>query len=384
MGICKCEYPIDLNKSQNEVSMKNSKNQTDSITQNNSDSQIIKNFLNLEDSIESNKENDTKIVHYLEKPEYEEFISKKVLNYIETHKLRYQDYLLSTINIFNTHKSMPAELKDGNIYCGNWNNTGEIEGYGILLIKDKNIVSEGIWEKGKIIYGRLFFPNGNIYKGQIKNSVPHGKGKVIFANNEIYKGDFIDGEMTGKGNFLFSDKTIYCGEIKKGFFNGEGSMKWKNGTEYHGNFKNSILYGKGKMFNDNNKEEYEGYFDKNEFHGNGIYKYQNDDIYEGNFEYGVKNGKGIYKRKEDNIEFDVIWKDDLPNGKGIVTYNDNKIKGFWRNGIIINKEITKQENNSILDKINFNIKPIKRKLYPSLLTHLSVNDNITSQYIMAT
>ena len=316
---------------------------------------------------------------YLDISEYKKIINEKILNYIEAHRLNYQDYFPSTIN---TYKSSPIQFQNGNIYYGNWNSNGEMEGYGIYFIKEKNITTEGIWKKGNIIYGRIFFPNYDIYEGYMKNSYPNGKGLILFINKEIYKGDFVNGEMTGKGTFIFKDKSNYTGNIRNGIFNGEGSMKWIDGTEYHGNFLNSTLNGKGKMFNVNLGEAYNGNFNKNEFNGNGIYHYKNGDIYEGNFEQGLKKGKGKYKRN-DNVEFDVNWDNDLPNGKGIITFYKDKMEGFWRNGNIIRKEIIKG-NIDTFRELDLNLKPIKKSLYPSSLPNLNIYDTKISQFTTGT
>ena len=313
---------------------------------------------------------------YLGISDYNNLMNQKILNYIESHKLNYQDFIPTPLD---TYKSKPIKYNNGNIYHGNWNIEGEMEGYGIYLIKVQNLVIEGIWKKGNIIYGRIFFPNGDLYEGFLQNYYPHGKGTMFFANKDIYKGDFINGEMSGIGIFTYADKSYFSGKIKNGLFNGEGIMKWINGNEYHGNFLDSFISGNGEIFNNIIGEKYIGTFDKNEFNGNGTYSYKNGDIYQGNFEYGIKKGKGIFKR-HDKVEFDVIWDDDLPNGNGVVTYNNNKLNGFWRNGNIIRKDI-KKENENIFNGIDLNIKPIKRSLYPGTLPHLNTYD---SQCVMKT
>ena len=343
-------------------------------------SQINKNHKKNNETLkESYLEKNALLGSYLTVSDYKNTLNKNIINYIENHKLNYQEYYPSPSN---TYKSYPIKFKNGDIYHGNWNIDGQMEGYGIYSIKEKNLITEGIWKKGNIIYGRIFFPNNNIYEGYIKNSLPDGKGTINFANNEIYKGDFVKGEMTGKGTYIYADKSYFTGEIKNGIFNGEGSMKWINGTEFHGNFLDSTLSGKGKIFNDKIGEKYIGNFDRNDFDGYGVYSYNNGDIFEGNFEHGIKKGKGIFKRN-DKVEFDVIWEDDLPNGKGVVVYNKFKLNGLWRNGNIVNKEIIKG-NKDIFNEIDLNIKPSKICLYPSSLPHLNIIDNDVSQFVIGT
>ena len=328
---------------------------------------IIKNKLN--DKIPELGE----IIHL---KQYEQLINESIRSYISKNKLNYKNYIPDNLI---TYFSFPIKFENNNIYYGNWNENIEMEGYGVYYINNQKVVTEGVWIKGNIIFGRIFFPNGDIYEGEMKNSVPYGKGKISFSNGESYKGDFILGEMIGKGTFIFSDKTIYKGGIKNGIFNDEGIMKWINGTEYHGNFEDSFLCGKGKIFNIQG-EEYEGDFDKNEFNGHGIYLFNNGDEYEGNFEYGIKKGKGRYKRN-DKITFEGFWNDDLPNGKGIISYKGNKINGYWRNGNLIGSPVIEKGDINIFNNIDLDIKPDKINIYPNSLPHLGTGDTSVSQFI---
>ena len=321
--------------------------------------------------------------YFFEIPKFSNLISEKILSYIKNNKLSYKSYIYSLSKL---SKSDPIELPDGNIFFGDLNIDNEIDGYGIYILKTKNIITEGIWKKGNIIFGRIFFPNDDIYEGELTQSIPHGKGIFLFAKGDIYKGDFILGEITGKGTYFFEDKTYYCGDFTKGAFNGEGSMKWINGVEYHGIFSNSCLDIKGKIFSDLLQEKYTGNFSNNEFNGNGIYKYQNGDIYDGNFENGLRRGKGNYKVKN-GLEFLGNWEEDLPNGEGIIFCGKLKIKGKWKDGIKTEIFEILEGNKDIIDieNMDLNIKASKRKIIPSSLAHLCANDlTEISQYELVT
>ena len=310
---------------------------------------------------------------------YSNLISEKIISYIKDNKLYYKSYNFS---FSNKSKPNPIEISKGDIFIGNMNENSQIEGYGIYILKSKNIITEGIWQKDVIIFGRIFFPNDDIYEGELTQSKPNGKGKMLFSNGDIYKGDFLFGEITGKGTYIFNDKTYYCGDFINGIFNGEGSMKWPNGVEYHGTFSESSLNYKGKIFHNLLHEKYVGNFLDNEFNGYGIYKYKNGDVYEGNFEYGLRKGKGKYITKN-GIEFFGYWDGDMPNGEGIIIYNKFKIKCFWKDGI--NTEILEilEGNIDIIDlnNMDLNIKIRTKKIIPGSLPHLYEN-NITqiSQY----
>ena len=314
--------------------------------------------------------------------EYSNLINEKILSYIKENKLNYQSYTFRITNISNPN---PIEFPNGNIFIGNINSKNETEGYGIYIFKSKNVVTEGIWKKGLIIYGRIFFPNNDIYEGDLNQSLPHGKGKFLLSNDDEYKGDFILGEMTGKGTYIFNDKTYYCGDFTKGVFNGEGSMKWTNGIEYHGIFSESSFNIKGKIFNDLINEKYVGNFEKNEFNGKGIYKYQNGDIYEGYFENGLRKGKGNYKINN-GLEYLGFWDRDLPNGEGVIVHEKIKIKGIWKDGVNTEiLEILEGANIKNIENINLDIKTSKRKIIPSSLPHLSIDEKTEiSQYVLVT
>ena len=311
--------------------------------------------------------------------DYKKVINEDINNYMANNKLNIKKYIHPNIS---TVQSDPIKFKNNNnIYYGNWNDKNQMEGYGIYYIEDRKIVTEGIWHEGNIIYGRIFFPNGDIYEGEMKNSLPDGKGKISYSNGEIYEGDFKQGEMTGKGIYTFSDRTQYIGDMEKGFFKGYGKMKWNNGTEYTGSFSESTLNGKGIIINMQN-EKYDGMFEKNEFNGKGTYYYNNGDKYDGNFEYGIKRGNGKFVRKFDNVEFDGNWNDDLPNGNGIITFKKSNIKGFWRNGVFIGSENEEENNNEDLNNIDKDIKPDKINIIPNSLPHLAITDsNNASQFI---
>ena len=382
---CKCDIFLN-DKKNDETNMDELKNNNG--INSNRPIEVVSQFSQLSPKDKGNKLNKTNLIkNNLEKKlpemgtfillnEYKKSINDDIHNYIKEKKLNFQSYLSPNISTF---ASDPIKFKNNNIYCGNWNENIEMEGYGIYYISDRNVVTEGVWNKGNIVFGRTFFPNGDIYEGEMKDSVPNGKGKLIFKNGESYEGDFKMGEMSGKGTFIFEDKTEYSGGIENGIFNGKGKMKWENGTEYIGNFVDSSLCGIGTITNIQ-KEKYEGTFDKNEFNGQGIYYFSNGDEYEGKFEYGIKRGKGIYRRN-DKVNFEGVWNDDLPNGNGVITYSGNELRGFWRNGAFVGNAEIEKGNIESFNNIDKDIKPYKISIYPSSLSHLAITDSNASQFI---
>ncbi len=382
MGNCKCE--IHFNDKEGEANIDDNKNSQVSVS--NMPIEVKSEDILLKpkeqeiklNKIKNNLENILpEIGTFIPLTEYNNLIPQKIYNYMKSNPLNYKKYIPQNTLTF---KSNPVKFNNNNnIYHGNWNENNEMEGYGTYYISERNIIIEGIWINGNIIFGRIFMSNGDIYEGEIKNSLPNGKGKFFYANGEKYQGDFFQGEMTGTGVFIFADKTEYNGSIENGIFNGKGKMKWENGTEYEGNFVNASLGGYGIITNIQ-REKYMGNFDKNEFNGEGVYCFNNGDEYKGTFEYGVKRGKGIYKRN-DKVVFEGIWNDDLPNGNGTLIYQGNKLKGFWRNGILVGGSEIEEGNIENFINIDKDIKPNQISIYPNSLAHLAVSDSSISQFI---
>ena len=313
-------------------------------------------------------------LHYIGKyfdiTEFKNIIPKNANNYMIQNVLNIPDNIPQHNN---TYEMKPVQFQNGNIYSGNWSDKYKMEGYGQYYIKEANLFVEGIWENGKLVFGRIFFPNENIYEGEIQNSSFMGKGKLIFNNGDIYIGDFNDGERTGKGKYIFSDGTVYEGEMVNGEFKGQGIMKWFNGVEYQGNFNGLNLTGKGRLIDKNNGDMYEGDFDNNYFNGNGLYTFGDGSTYEGEFEYGAKNGKGLYKSRN-GVLYNGEWANNLPNGEGRLECNEFIVKGIWKDGI--NEEISEFIKGSVIDFdkkiLNFDVPSFN--LSPQLLNNLSHTD----------
>ena len=304
---------------------------------------------------------------YVDISEFRQKIPKNANNYMIQNVLNIPSNIVQNKPVY---EMKPVEFQNGNIYSGNWSEKYKMEGYGQYYIKDANLFVEGIWKEGKLIFGRIFFPNENIYEGEIKNSSFNGKGKLIFNNGDVFFGDFCDGERTGKGKYIFNDGTVYEGDLLNSEFKGHGIMKWTNGIEYEGNFNGLFLMGLGKLIDNNSGDVYEGNFDNNYFNGYGVYIFSDFGSYEGQFEFGVKNGRGSYKNK-DCIFYEVEWSNNLPNGIGKFGCKEFIVKGVWKDGK--NLEITDFIKGSVhnFDKNRLNFYVPDFKLCPQLLNNLA-------------
>ena len=318
---------------------------------------------------------------YISFSEFECLIPEYAKQYMTENILDISKYLTPEIK---TYEIRPVEFIGGNVYKGNWNENGEMQGYGQYYLKEEKVLAEGVWKNGCLIFGRIFLPNGDLYEGGFKNSIFNGFGKLITNDGEIYEGNFVNGLKSGFCNYLFPDGTIYNGNILNGFFNGEGNMKWNNGIKYEGNFVHSSLVGFGVITNLEG-DKYEGFFDKNFINGKGKYYFDNGDIFEGDFEDGKRKGKGIYIRN-DGLIYNGEWINDLMNGYGKINFKNNYINCIYRNGEICEIEIYNQNSNKCEDNYKdfYNIiekfKPEETGFCNNILDHLEYDKNKISQY----
>ena len=317
--------------------------------------------------------------------EFNTLYSPKIQEYITEYPLSIPEELVSKKTIFEIK---PVEFTNGNIYQGGWSSDMRMEGQGKYYLKDDDVLAEGVWREGNLIYARVFINKEDdlfdIYEGNIKFSTFNGKGKLILSNGLIYEGDFEDGERTGTGTIIYPDGTIYEGQIEKSELKGNGKMIWKCGYEYEGNFLNNKFSGNG-ILKCPNGDIYQGEFLNNLFNGNGRYIYNNGNSYEGQFLYGMKKGKGVYKCI--NVyEFEGDWDNDLPCGVGKLSNWDKNgiIKSTWRYGKIMEEPIYEQGSDELFKDIDLNIIPEKMDLNIKDLTNIENTETQSTQYKIGT
>lgn len=373
MGCVECKY-CKQEEDNNQFEYPNIKKK-----ENNDNNGIKNNSKGINNSTNSNKSNqflkefDEKIKFIgtpVTKEEFLVMLPDQVNTTIQSEPLQYNKDK-------NSHNMKPIEFTNGNIYHGQWNKNFEMDGYGKYYLKDERILAEGLWDKGELKFARIFYPNGDIYEGEMLDSFYNGKGKLILQNKDTYIGQFEKGEKNGEGKMIFNDGTEYNGNFINNTFNGNGNMKWQNGIEYKGNFSENFLEGEGVLIDNNNGEKYEGNFSKNLFHGKGKYTYTNGDEYDGDFEYGIRKGKGTYKKK-DGFLFEGLWDNNIPNGFGKIAYNDNALRCNFHNGNLIYKSINK--NAESLDDIDYNFFNQPMNLSTIKFSHLENNEVSSSQY----
>ena len=159
----------------------------------------------------------------------------------------------------------------------------------------------------------ITFPDGCKYTGMTKKDpknnkklIPHGLGFAIWPDKQSYKGQYKNGTFDGWGHYTAPNSHEFIGVWKAGFI-AKGEWKKNDGQHYVGDFK------------------------KSQFHGTGTMNYSGNYKYEGQWKDNVPNGKGkiTYLKDFEENEKGTVWKgifkDGQMHGKFEITFSDGDI-----------------------------------------------------------
>lgn len=191
----------------------------------------------------------------------------------------------------------------------------------------------GDWTEIGLVYGVVFYPNGDIYTGHWYGLKKEGNGWFKRANGEIEDGYFRDNRFIsgtfkngkeveivdlpigqqGTKQFTLEDfkapklqkdiherretvlgldtTGIYEGEFKDKRRNGTGKMYYSDGSLYVGKWKNDLREG-GGLFYGIDESQYSGSWKLDKRDGFGKMFFPNGNIYEGEWKGGRMTGQG--------------------------------------------------------------------------------------------
>jgi hypothetical protein len=89
--------------------------------------------------------------------------------------------------------------------------------------------------------GRLYYPNGVMIDGEIKDGKAHGRATVIHANKLRQKGVFENGLLQGFADVVFPDKRHVQGYHKNGRLHGRGQYMNTDGSDFIGDFHEGMI-----------------------------------------------------------------------------------------------------------------------------------------------
>ena len=91
----------------------------------------------------------------------------------------------------------------------------------------------------------MLYAGGDVYIGQWRRDMKHGRGCLRFAAGGVYQGGFRVGAMEGQGVYCFADGARYEGQYKAGKKEGRGVYQFSDGSTYEGEYRNGRMDGFG-------------------------------------------------------------------------------------------------------------------------------------------
>ena len=188
---------------------------------------------------------------------------------------------------------------------------------------------EGQFLNGCRVNGRFHYPNGVIYEGDFQKNMRQGTAKEVYPNGDMFVGEFLN-DKRKKGIYTFADGRVFEGEYENGYSEGRGKQIWPDGTTYKGDWHKDMRHGKGEMFWPSGIV-YEGDWLQDKRTGKGKMTWPDGSFYEGDWLDGEMNGKGKFTFASGNI-YEGDFTDNQYNGKGKFISLDGEIyEGFYQN-----------------------------------------------------
>jgi hypothetical protein len=180
-------------------------------------------------------------------------------------------------------------------------------------------------------YGVFDVPGFFKYEGEFYEGEYHGYGIETWADGDRYEGEWYQGEKHGEGTETWTDGTSYTGSYQDGYRDGEGLYTWTDGRTYEGEFSRNVITGFGTMTFPEGLS-FTGNWDAGLMSGEGKWVYESGATYSGEFEEGylLEEGKWTINGNEYEEYFTGEYRNDLPYGDGKRYYADGtKAIGTW-------------------------------------------------------
>lgn len=257
------------------------------------------------------------------------------------------DFLEKVVRVaMKAHTEMQSQssISESNENCvffeGNFegeSKNGLPNGYGTLSFrkgnKNKVIGTFGVDEDKKVFLKetrvKIFFTDGDVYDGDVDDQLkPNGSGVYETKDGRKYDGKWVHGVKNDPGATITGPGWRYFGAISNNDLTGRGSLAFEGGDLYSGDFSFGFLNGKG--VHKSGSITRSGTFQNNLLNGPGKVVYEGDPysrkMLEANFKKGEPDGN-VTLTYEDGKVYSGFLKEDLPYGKGTLTYQDtHKIK----------------------------------------------------------
>jgi 1-phosphatidylinositol-4-phosphate 5-kinase len=102
-------------------------------------------------------------------------------------------------------------------------------GNGKLELSNR-VVIEGLWQNNQFQSGKVGYPDGDVYTGEMRDWVRNGQGTYSYTDQSQYIGQWLNNMKHGNGEYSFANGDQYKGGFKDNLKHGyNGTYSWKEG-----------------------------------------------------------------------------------------------------------------------------------------------------------
>lgn len=235
--------------------------------------------------------------------------------------------------LYRRYRPYMSHLTKG--YRGEYNNSGEMHGFGLYIYMDQTMY-EGEWRNDKKNGKGIFKAIDSIFTGVFINDKRNGPGTQRFNNGDYFEGIYVNDLLEGDGHFQCETGDKYIGNFVKGKKHGHGSFTFGWGTRkgdvYVGDWFEDKKSGSGVYTYAADGAVYKGQWWDDKKHGDGVYQYGSSALYEGEFKCGYKDGYGTYFFTSGDV-YEGEYKANKMHGKGKYQYVGSTVfEGMFQSG----------------------------------------------------
>lgn len=179
------------------------------------------------------------------------------------------------------------------------------------------------------------------YLGEFKNDMKSGFGKVWYPNGDVYAGQFKSDKRSGFGMYLYCEQVPalgYLGYHQDDLYHGIGKISFENSSHYLGAFSFGKMKADSGRFEFENGDVYEGPIQNSKKSQTGKYTYSSGDEYKGEFHNDLKHGFGEMTMFQKKIKYIGDFRDDYKTGPGKVELEDCEIEAIFDENERIQRE----------------------------------------------
>ncbi len=219
----------------------------------------------------------------------------------------------------------------------------------------KGAVYRGNWVHGKMHgYGKLFWPGGRTYVGQMRQNQKHGLGRLVAEDETVYEGHWVADRFEGYGVILHKNGDRYDGFLKDGHPHGQGVFKQGKfcgggASVYMGEWLNGVRSGYGISDDIVSGEKYMGMWCNDMKSGSGCVVTLDGVYYEGTFSHNKMTGRGLMLFEDETCYEGTFADAGVFSGNGTLTYEsgdrlEGSFYGNYTDGMKFNGTIFKNVN----------------------------------------